>query len=855
VRRLDLVIRTPDQRLRVFVSSTMDELADERRAVEHAISELRLTPVMFEEGARPNPRQDVYRAYLAQNDIFIGLYWQEYGSVAPGMEISDLEDEFELARGLPQLLYVKVPAPDREPRLAQLLARIRDEAATSYRHFRTAAELRRLVPDDLATLMSERFAAGLAQPAASRSRPYELPVNGTSLLGREDAIEEVAELLTSPSVRLVTITGPGGVGKTRLALAVGDRLRNRFHAGAVFVSLATVTKPERALVGIARAMRVDLIGTGSALEALVEQIGDGAWLLILDNLEQVIDVAGSLDELLGRCAGVAILATSRTVLRLRAEREYPILGLPVPADAGTRPVEDLAGWPAVALFLDRARAVRQDFALTAENAAAVVEICRRLEGLPLAIELAAARTRLLDPQALLRRLDTSLGVLGTGPVDLPERQRTLRATVDWSVGLLNDDERALLEAVAVFVDGWTIDAAARVADLDEDRTLELSEALARHSLIRLDVTAWGPRLRMLETVREFVAERLAARPDAAEIRRRHAEHYRWLAESADRPLREGSAEWLDRLDADARNLAAAVRWYLNHDRAPLPHLYRVLWPFGSLREHLGYARPLVDDLLTTVDSFDARGRSELLWAASVTATDIGDDVGALAARAGLAPLLDGIQDANLEALAELAMAWSAPIAGDLDEALRWASASLESLRRQDEPFWITLALFTTGTLEIALRRYEEASRHLLELRNVADRFDNGFTAAGSRVQLGKLAIAQGRTADAGPLLDEALDLSLAARSTHFVSLSLMGFASLAFTEGAAERAALVVGAADGVRRRVGMRAWPMLRRGEADLATRVRQALSADRYDRAYAAGALLSQQEAVATVGRRRVT
>ncbi|HEV8175757.1 MAG TPA: hypothetical protein VGP91_19120, partial [Actinoplanes sp.] len=258
---------------------------------------------------------------------------------------------------------------------------------------------------------------------------------------------------------------------------------------------------------------------------------------------------------------------------------------------------------------------------------------------------------------------------------------------------------------------------------------------------------------------------------------------------------------------------------------------------------------------TTVDSFDARGRSELLWAASVTATDIGDDARALAARAGLAPLLDGIQDANLEALAELAMAWSAPIAGDLDEALRWASASLESLRRQDEPFWITLALFTTGTLEIALRRYEEASRHLLELRNVADRFDNGFIAAGSRVQLGKLAIAQGRTADAGPLLDEALDLSLGARSTHFVSLSLMGFASLAFTEGAAERAALVVGAADGIRRRVGMRAWPMLRRGEADLAARVRQALSADRYDRAYAAGALLSQQEAVATVRRRRVT
>ena len=196
--------------------------------------------------------------------------------------------------------------------------------------------------------------------------------------------------------------------------------------------------------------------------------------------------------MLARCPGVAILATSRTVLGLRAEREYPVPPLALPAHPGTASVVEVAATPAVALFVDRARAVRPGFALTEGNAAAVAEICRRLEGVPLAIELAAARTRLLDPPALLDRLAASLDALGTGAVDLPERQRTLRATVEWSVGLLEDAERSLLEVTAVFTDGWTIPAAAQVAGLDEDRALELCEALARHSLVAIDSTELGP---------------------------------------------------------------------------------------------------------------------------------------------------------------------------------------------------------------------------------------------------------------------------------------------------------------------------------------------------------------------------
>ena len=352
-----VVIRTPDQRLRVFVSSTLGELAAERRAVARAIAAARLTAVMFEAGARPHPPRELYRAYLAQSDVFVGLYWQRYGQVGPGMQVSGLEEEFELSRELPRLLYVKVPAPDREPRLAGLLARIRQEA--SYRHFSTPAELGRLVRDDLAALLSERFAGRPRAPGAALAGsdvPRPLPVGVTSLLGREEAVEEVADLLTRPGVRLVTLTGPGGVGKTRLAMAVGERLRGRFGAGLVFVPLAAVTDPRLALAGIGRAVGADLAGTGSAVGALAERLGDDAWLVILDNLEQVVAVAGDLGVLLARCRGVVMLATSRTVLGLAAEREYPVppllLPVSVPGGAARVPVAEAAASPAVALFVE-----------------------------------------------------------------------------------------------------------------------------------------------------------------------------------------------------------------------------------------------------------------------------------------------------------------------------------------------------------------------------------------------------------------------------------------------------------------------------------------------------------------------
>jgi predicted ATPase len=856
----EAVIRTPDRRLRVFVSSTLGELAEERRAVSRAISALRLTPVMFEAGARPYPPAEVYRAYLAQAGVFIGLYWQRYGRLVPGLEVSGLEEEFDLSGGLPRLLYVKGPAPDREPRLADLLARIREDSSTSYRHFQTAAELGRAVRDDLALLMSERFAAGgravtaAASPSA-RPGPRRLPVSTTSLLGRAEAIGEVAGLVEHAEVRLVTLTGPGGVGKTRLAVAVGERLQDRFSAGTVFVSLEAVTEPGLVLAAIGRAAGADVAGTVPPLDALAEAFSDGAWLLILDNLEQVIQAAADLGELLARCPRMAMLATSRTVLGLRGEREYAVRPLPLPAESGTATLAEMAAWPAVALFVDRARAVRPEFELTEGNAVAVAEICRRLEGLPLAIELAAARSRLLDPATLLDRLARSLDALGKGAVDLPERQRTLRTTVEWSVGLLEDAEQSLLEVAAVFVDGWTVHAISAVAGVDEDRALELSESLARHSLVYVDSTQLGPRSRMLETVRAFMAERLAARPDAAEVGRQHADYYRALAEQADRPMRGvGRGDWLERLDAEAGNLAAAVRWYLAHDPGPLPHLFRVLWLFWLQRDLEGQARSWVEQFRPAAP-LDPQSEAELAVVATALAAETRDDTAALAGRRRLVPLLAGISDPLLHAACQIAMGMTLPITGDLDGALREATVGLEELRAQDEPVLTSIAAFTVGSVDTALGRYDDGARHLREALDQAKRSGGDWLAAGSQVQLAILDVLRGRLDEARALLAGALDESLMARRTPFITLCLSGYAQLAFAEGEPERAALLEGAAEGLRRRVGLSAWPHLRKVEADLVAEVRQKLGQDHFDRVFAAGSRLTQRDAVAVARNQRGT
>ena len=355
-------IRTPDQRLRVFVSSTLAELAPERAAVARAISALRLTPVMFELGARPHPPRELYRAYLAQSDVFVGLYWQRYGWIGPGMDISGLEDEFRLSDGMPRLLYMKSPAPEQEPRLAAMISDLQSAGADSYRSFSTTRELGRLVRDDLALLLSERFATAGSAAAPStapvvtetRSPRRSLPTPSTSLIGREKDIAELSALLESTDARLVTLTGPGGIGKTRLAIAVGAAARRSRTPHGVHLSRVDHGSRRSCCPGVAAAVGAPIEGTRSALDTLIEHFAPTPTLLVLDNLEQVTGAATELDQLLAVCSDVTILATSRTLLRLSGERDYPVEPLSVPAFAERPPLDEVAALPAVRLFVDRA---------------------------------------------------------------------------------------------------------------------------------------------------------------------------------------------------------------------------------------------------------------------------------------------------------------------------------------------------------------------------------------------------------------------------------------------------------------------------------------------------------------------
>ena len=847
------MIRTPDQRLRVFVSSTLAELADERVAVSHAISALHLTPVLFELGARPHPPRELYRAYLAQSDIFVGLYWQRYGWIGPDMDISGLEDEFRLSHSIPRLLYVKTPAPEREPRLTAMIEELQSEGSDSYRSFRSARELGRLVRDDLALLLSERFSSGGGADApASRASSTErgtrsLPVTSTSLVGREHDIDEVAKLLQTPEVRLVTLTGPGGIGKTRLAIAVAEKVDTQYDNGAVFVPLSSIAQSDLVMPRIATAVGASMEGSRSAVDVVAEHLADGRVLLVLDNLEQVVGVAPEIDELLAACRGLEILATSRAVLRLRAERDYPVGPLTVPPFSQWPPLGELASLPAVQLFLDRARAVRYDFTLTDDNASAVVEICKRLDGLPLAIELAAARTRLLDPAALLVRLGRSLDALGTGPVDLPERQRTLRATVEWSVGLLDDEEEHMLATLSVFADGWTLDAAVHVAEVDEDRALDLLDSLAGHSLVSVEANDAGVRFRMLVSVRELAAERLAASGDLADVERRHAEYFGALVENADWPA-ERQAEWAERLQADEENLRVAISWFLSHDIAPLPHIFRILWLFWQMRGRMPEGRSWIDEVQLRSDALDGRAHAELLFTSGVTAVEVGDDEGGLAALDGLRRLEGQIDDPYLECAALLAVSWILPIVDDFDGALEAASTALDGLRAQNQPL-MAFAALTVGMLEMCFGHDEAASEHLTEADELGDQFDNSWLQAAARSRLASIAVRAGRLDDARSLLLESVGSDDAEVSALTLTFSLVVAAQLALAEGDARRATIALGAADGLRRQAGLRAWPSTRRGEAELAMSVSKEMDAKAFGDAQAEGSELSHRDAVALI------
>jgi predicted ATPase len=559
------MIRTPDQRVRVFVSSTLGELAAERQAVATAVAQLRLTPVLFELGARPYPPRDLYRAYLSQSDVFIGIYAESYGWVAPGIEVSGLEDEYRLSAGMPRLIYAKKVAR-REPRLTAFLEAIETEGVISYRLFDDAGELGSLVADDLALLLTDRFAGPAPPPIAP------LPVPRRPLVDRVEQLQVVTEILLQADAGLVTLTGPGGVGKTALALAAAHAVADQFADGAAFVSLETLTDPALIREAVARQLRIPT-GRGRTIEeSLLAFFGPRHLLLVVDNVEQLLPAAPLAGQILQAARGLKVLATSREPLRIRSERVVAVAPLALP-EGGTLDLSTLAAVPAVALFVSFGRDVRPGFELTGANAAAVTEICRRLDGLPLALQLAAARLTVLSPAALLARLEPRLPLLTHGPRDLPARQQTLRAAIAWSYELLGAAERRLFRRLGVFVGGFTLEAVEALIEGDPDGLdpLEAISSLVASSVVFVQPSEEStPRYVMLETIREFALELLEEAGEAGEARRRHAEFFRDLAERAE-PLLLVPARrrnWIAQLDHDHDNIRTALAWSVTAENAP-----------------------------------------------------------------------------------------------------------------------------------------------------------------------------------------------------------------------------------------------------------------------------------------------
>ena len=438
----------------------------------------------------------------------------------------------------------------------------------------------------------------LASPgsAASPERLSPPPIPATPLVGREPEVAAACAQLRRPGgevgTRLLTLTGPGGVGKTRLALAIAAELAADYAEGVAWVELAPVRDPDLVAAVVARAFGVRESGDQPVAETLVTFIAKRRLLLVLDNLEHVLAAAPLVAQLLAAGPQLTVLATSRTRLRLRGEQELSIPPLAVPgADETQPPLEGLAGVAAMRLFTERAQEVLPDFALTAENAAAVAAICRRLDGLPLALELATVRIKLLPPAALLSRLERRLPLLSGGARDLPHRQQTMRDAIAWSHDLLTTDEQAVFRRLAVFVGGFTLEVAedvggrfARGGEVEREAppsVLDLVASLCDQSLLRpLSPTGSEPRLALLETIREYAGECLVASGEEEDTRHAHAACFLALAERAE-PELTGPTQtaWLDRLEVEHDNLREALGWSVQHDPRTALRLVGALWRF------------------------------------------------------------------------------------------------------------------------------------------------------------------------------------------------------------------------------------------------------------------------------------